>query len=343
MNGKTKVSIYGASGFTGRELVRILSRHGKVEIDHLFSRTYAGQDIADIHPSLRGVVSRVFTAPSENEIPDSSDIFFLALPHTKSIRYISEIVKKNKLAIDLSADYRFFKKEEYEKWYGIVHEDEENLKKAVYGIPEINRAQVQKSSLIANPGCYATAVILSLYPLLKEKVIAGTVYVDAKSGISGAGKKLDQEYLFSKRYENITPYKVNSHRHMGEITSFLSSATGEKWTSLVFCPHLIPIERGILSDAYTKVNQGLTEEDLRGIYRKYYGGERFVNIYPEGKFPSTKEADSTNNCNIGLKLQEETGELVVISSIDNLVKGASGQAVQNMNLAMGFDEASGLV
>ncbi len=334
MSEKIKVSVIGASGFTGRELLRLLSKHEKVKLDILFSRTYAGRDIADIHPSLKGIISKTVS----DDIPQSNDVVFLALPHTKSLKFVPQLIKNNRLVIDLSADYRFKDIENYKKWYGIEHGDEENLKKAVYGIPEINRNEIKNAALIANPGCYATAVILSVYPLLKEGMINSTVYVDAKSGISGAGKKLDSEYLFTKRYENITPYKVNSHRHMGEIMEFLN----EKKINLVFCPHLIPVNRGILSNTYTKINKNLNIEDIRNIFLKYYENEHFINICNPDVFPEISEVNFTNNCNIGISFNHETGDIVVISAIDNLIKGASGQAVQNMNIVLGFEETSGL-
>jgi N-acetyl-gamma-glutamyl-phosphate reductase len=355
MNNKIKVSILGASGFTGRELIKILVRHPYVDIDKLYSRSYEGEDISDVHTSLKGIVSEKLIKPSPGSISADSDVFFLALPHTKSMEYITALSGSDRLIIDLSADYRFSSPENYERYYGTKHLDPEGLKKAVYGIPEINREQIKGAKLIANPGCYATAVILAAYPLVIEKMLESSVYVDAKSGISGAGKKLNSEYLFSKRYENITPYKVNSHRHMGEIIEYLSMVTDKPWDSLVFCPHLMPVERGILANLYAKIADNLKEEDLRLIYRKHYGRnsdrnsdrnfgrKEFINILDEGMFPQTKDVVHTNNCNIGIKYAPRTGDIVVISAIDNLIKGASGQAVQNMNVALEYEETLGLV
>ncbi|MEA3506741.1 MAG: N-acetyl-gamma-glutamyl-phosphate reductase [Elusimicrobiota bacterium] len=343
MKKSIKVSVLGATGFTGRELLKILVKHSYVEIDELYSRSHAGKEIADIHTSLTGTVSKKLIEPSPEKISPESDVIFLALPHTKSMEYISALASPGRLIIDLSADYRFSLPENYKKYYGVRHRDPEGLKKAVYGIPEINRSRIEGAELIANPGCYATAVILAVYPLLAEKMLVSPVYVDAKSGISGAGKKLSNEFLFSRRYENITPYKVNSHRHMGEIIEYLGMVTGSPWDSLVFCPHLMPVERGILANHYGRAAENLNGEDIRGAYRKYYSGEKFINIHKPGTFPQTKDVVHTNNCSIGISFTEKTGDIIVISAIDNLVKGASGQAVQNMNVALGYEETLGLV
>ncbi|MBN2406549.1 MAG: N-acetyl-gamma-glutamyl-phosphate reductase [Elusimicrobia bacterium] len=342
MNTKKKTAVVGASGFTGRELVRLIARHPGLEISSMHSKSFAGQEISDIHPSLKGIVSGKLQPVSVEGIC-GADVVFLALPHTSSLEYIPQIIDKVELVVDLSADYRFSDPLEYKKWYNVDHKDTENLKRAVYGIPEINRGELKGAKLIANPGCYATSVILAVYPLLKEGLVSDTVYVDAKSGISGAGKKLDAEYLFSKRYESITPYKVDSHRHMGEIICFLDKVVGTDWNSLVFCPHLIPIERGILANLYIKLNTSLKQEDLRNVFLKYYRDEHFINVLEENVFPETKEVGFTNNCNIGVKSGSTGKDAIVISAIDNLIKGASGQALQNMNAVLGFPETAGLV
>jgi N-acetyl-gamma-glutamyl-phosphate reductase len=344
MNEKIKVSVIGASGFTGKELVRLLSGHKYVEIDSLLSRSFAGKDINDIHPSLKGTISKELKDVSIDNISDDCNVVFLALPHTKSFEYVPQLLKDDRVVIDLSADYRFSSREGYEKWYEVEHTDSDNIKNAVYGIPEINREDIKGSKLIANPGCYATSAILALYPLLKEGIVDKDVFVDAKSGISGAGKKLNSEFLYSKRYENLTPYKVNSHRHMGEIEDFLSKQINHNWESLVFCPHLIPMYRGILANTYAKVTKkDVTYEQIKKLYIKYYGNENFINIKEENEFPEVQEVNMTNNCNIGIQYDHKSGGVIVISAIDNLVKGASGQAIQNMNVVMGFDEKEGLI
>ncbi len=343
MSNKIKVSVIGASGYTGKELVSILAGHEKIEINALLSRSYAGKNISELHPPLKGKISMVLSGASIRDVPSSTEVVFLALPHTKSMKYVPELLKRDMLVIDLSADYRFKNINSYNSWYGVKHSDTKNIKEAVFGLPEVNREKIKEASLIANPGCYATAVILSLYPLLMEGILKSSVFIDAKSGISGAGKKLDDMYLFTNRYENLTPYNVNSHRHMGEIIDFLSTAAGEKWDSLVFCPHLIPVERGILANLYAKVKKGFDGSKIREIYLKYYGDEHFISICEEGNFPNLKEVNLTNNCSIGIKYCRDTRSLIVISAIDNLVKGASGQAVQNMNIALGFKETLGLI
>ncbi|MGM0568846.1 MAG: N-acetyl-gamma-glutamyl-phosphate reductase, partial [Elusimicrobiota bacterium] len=230
MNKNIAVSIYGATGFTGRELLKILCRHKGVHIDKLYSRSYAGSRISDIFPALKGVIDKKLSSPDPEKVPLNSDAVFLALPHMKSMEYVPRLRDKGILTVDMSADYRFSDWGAYEKEYGCRHTDRENIKKAVYGLSEINRESIREASLIANPGCYATALILALYPLLKKKLLIGPAYADAKSGISGAGKKLHENFLFASRNENLTPYKVNTHRHRGEVKEFLSGACSGRWS-----------------------------------------------------------------------------------------------------------------
>lgn len=340
MSKKIKVSVIGASGFTGKELVKLLLNHSLVEVDNIYSVNYAGMDISNLHTSLKGVISKTLLDPAKNEIPDDNRVIFLALPHTKSMEYVKKLVKKDCIIVDLSADYRFKDPRVYEEYYEVKHMDPENLKQAVYGIPEINREEIKNAKIIGNPGCYATAVSILLYPLLKEGIVESTVFIDAKSGISGAGKKLESEYLFQKRNENVTPYKVNEHRHMGEIIHFMQNIADSSWNSLVFCPHLIPSDRGILVNLYVTIKKDL---NMTEIYNKYYSEEHFINICDENIYPSLLDVNYTNNCNIGIKYDKKSGVLIAISAIDNLIKGASGQAVQNMNLILGYDEKEGLI
>ncbi len=337
---KYSVSVIGASGMTGGELLRILLRHPDVEIKDLFSRSAAGRCISDIHSFLRGTLSRKLKNPDPSGIPPA-DIIFLALPHTAAMEYVPASLRSARLVIDLSADYRFRSPEEYLKWYSKEHSDKENLDKAVYGIPEINRKDISGASLVANPGCYATAAILALYPLLKEGVLYGPVFIDAKSGISGAGKKLSPELLFINRFGNLTPYNVNRHRHMGEIISFLDAQTGRNPDGLVFCPHLVPVERGILSNLYVSTKKPLKSGELAEIFRSCYREEEFIYLCGEGEYPQLSDVSTTNMCFIGTS-DSGNNSALVISAIDNLVKGASGQAVQNMNAALGIEENLGL-
>jgi len=343
MNKKITTSVIGASGFTGRELVRLLSGHPEVEIKALYSRTYKGSDINEVHPELKGVLSCVLQDPEPGMIPPDSNVVFLAMPHTKAAQYAAPIIKVGLTVIDLSADYRFKSAENYSRWYDAEHPDAQNLQDAVYGIPEINRASLKDARLIANPGCYATSVILALYPLVAENLIAGPVYADSKSGISGAGRKVEEIYTYIQRNENLTPYKVNEHRHMGEISEFLQSLTEEQFGPLIFCPHLVPMDRGILSNMYLKLKGVPDSGSIADLYSKYYSKERFIDLKPAGTYPQTKDVVNTNNCAIGFKYEPASGTLIVISAIDNLLKGASGQAIQNMNAAMGIAEEKGLL
>ncbi|MFW6134354.1 MAG: N-acetyl-gamma-glutamyl-phosphate reductase [Elusimicrobiota bacterium] len=338
-----KAAVIGATGITGGELIRILISHRGVELNGLLSKSSSGKNINEIHPWLKGRLSQELVESAPDNVPTDTDVVFLALPHTKSIEYVCELMKRDKIVIDLSADYRLKDARAYKKWYKVEHNDTENLKKSVYGIPEIYRKQIKQASLIANPGCYATAVILSLYPLFKDNIVDGEIFVDAKTGISGAGKKLDKSYLFYNRYENTTPYNVNNHRHIEEIKTILKSQSQDSWKGMVFCPQMVPMERGILICAYAKVKSGINKDDIKNSFFDAYSEENFVNVYEEGKFPQTKEVVYTNNCNIGYKFFPESGSLIVIGAIDNLVKGASGQAVQNMNVLLGLNENEGLV
>ncbi|MFC2048600.1 N-acetyl-gamma-glutamyl-phosphate reductase [Elusimicrobiota bacterium] len=342
MNKRLKVSIIGATGFTGRELLRILVKHPNVEVGDLYSVSYHGKRIEDLHPVIKGSISRELKNPETEELAGDSDAVFLALPHTKGFKYVKSLHGKTGVIIDLSADYRFKDPEEYEKWYEVDHADRENLINSVYGIPEINRNDIPNKTIIANPGCYATSVILGLYPLLKERLIENSVYVDAKSGISGAGKKLDDLYLFYNRSENLTPYNVNNHRHMGEILCFLEEQTGKNISdSFSFCPQLLPLDRGILSNIYTKLNEKISSSELMEIFSKYYADERFINLKAPGDYPDIKEVSNTNNCAISAISNEKTGDVIIFSALDNLIKGAAGQAVQNMNLVLGLPEGAG--
>ncbi|NLB35049.1 MAG: N-acetyl-gamma-glutamyl-phosphate reductase, partial [Elusimicrobia bacterium] len=287
-------------------------------------------------------VSSVMKHPTPETI-ESADVIFLALPHTQSAAYMPNAVKKAPLVVDLSADYRFSSYKLYEEIYGVKHTDPERVLDTPYGLPEINREDVKGASVIANPGCYATATILALYPLVDAGLIDGRVFVDAKSGISGAGKKLGDAYLFINCNENLTPYNVNKHRHMGEIVEFLKTTTGSFWDKLVFCPQLLPLYRGMMICAYTDLSKKMSDGDVRAIYEKYYSGEPFIDIKAPGVYPQISDVAGTNNCSIGIELSSDGESVTVMCAIDNLVKGASGQAVQNMNIALGLDETQGLV
>ncbi len=274
---------------------------------------------------------------------DEADFFFLSLPHTVSMKVAPFLLSRGKRVVDLSADYRLRSKETYQKYYGVAHEDAANLKNAVYGLPELNRDVIPQARLVANPGCYPTAILLGLLPLLKKKLAwEGTAVFDAKSGLTGAGRKTAESVRRSDpARENFKAYRVLAHQHAPELEQILGEA-GLPNRAFVFVPHLLPLERGILTTIYLKLKGGMTREAFFSLYEKGLEGERFVRLKPLGSFPDLKDAYKTNDCILGLQHDEKTGYSVIVSVIDNLVKGAAGQAVQNMNLMCGFAESEGL-
>jgi N-acetyl-gamma-glutamyl-phosphate reductase len=339
-----KISIVGASGYTGKELIKILLNHHLVSISHITSESNSGSKLEDVHPEFRNMTNLVFEKYNLEKIVKDSDIVFLALPHGKSIDIAGQLLKHKKMVIDLSADFRIKDSVMYEKWYKVKHTQKNILEKAVYGLPELYRDKIKKAELIANPGCYATSIILALYPLIKENLInINSIVVDSKSGVSGAGKKLDSMYLYNSANENFLPYSVGSHRHTPEIEQILTQESKNN-VSITFVPHLTPMYRGIVSDIYADLkDKKMDTEKIYKIYQKYYIKEKFVRLLPIGTYPAVKNVCCTNFCDIGLSVMKNTNKVVVISSIDNLVKGASGQAVQNMNIMCNFDEKMGLL
>ena len=332
------VSIIGASGYTGKELIKFLLRHPMVQITHITSDNNAGKKLGDLHPELRGKSELVFEAYDWAKIKQDTDIVFLALPHATAMNFAAEAIADGKIVIDLSADFRIKNADVYEKWYKTKHLHLDLLAEAIFGLPEICRDKIKNARLIANPGCYATSMILPLYPLLKENLIdAENIIVDSKSGVSGAGKKLDNMYLYNEQNENFLPYNPGKHRHIPEVVEVLNFTSGKE-INLTFVPHLTPMTRGIVSTIYTTPTKKLNYSDIKNVYEKYYGKEYFVRILPEGIYPSAKGVAYSNFCDIGFTYLEESNKLVVVSALDNLVKGASGQAVQNMNVILGLDE-----
>ncbi len=338
---KIKVAIIGATGYTGRELIKILLNHPNIQITNLVSRSFPGVEISKIHKELVGRFDKRCEALNIGKITKNADIAFLALPHGLSQDLVPGFLKRGCRIIDLSADFRLKDKSLYNKWYNLKHKYPNLLKKALYGLPEIYNKRERdrifpQKELIANPGCYATSMILALAPISLAKWIHGEVYIDAKSGVSGAGRKLELPYHFPECNENLTPYKVASHRHTPEVEEVL------KEISIVFVPHLVPINRGILSTAYIKLKKSATIKKVYNLYKDYYKESFFVRIMKPGEFPQIKNVFNTNYCDIGFALTGKMDTLIVISAIDNLIKGASGQAVQNMNLMLGFDERTAL-
>lgn len=341
MAAAVKVGIIGASGYTGQELVRILTAHPKVEITVATSERFAGSAIDEIFPSLRGIIELRLSKLSVQQVVRESDFVFTALPHGESMEVVSECFKGEKRVVDLSADFRLKDKDLYEQWYG-KHACPDLLSEAIYGLPELYRAEIKKAQLVANPGCYPTAAILALAPLIESGMIAtSSIVVDAKSGVSGAGRNPSMTNLFSEVAEGLKAYAVAQHRHAPEMDQELSVRAGEQ-LHILFVPHLIPINRGILSTCYARVEGEVSTEGGYAVYQKRYKDEPFIRICASGIFPSTTEVRGSNYCDLGVLVDDSSGQLVVISAIDNLVKGASGQAVQNMNIMCNFPETMGL-
>jgi len=340
------VGIIGATGHTGEVLIELLLNHPNVRIMHLFNSGKGGQGaqaISDIFPKFKHRLELVCTKPDWLKIKQDCDLVFLTLPHTVSMKFVPKLLSLGKKVIDLSADYRIINPSVYEKFYKVNHKDKANLRNAVYGLPELYRAKIKTAKLLANPGCYPTSVILALAPLLAVNLVEiNSIIIDAKSGVSGAGKKAGKEFLFSEIQGDFRAYKVNVHQHAPEINQVLSKVSGKK-VDVVFVPHLLPIERGILSTIYLKQAPGakLKVNSLIGLFKKFYKNEPFIRIKPDGVFPRIKDVLKSNFCDIGVKEFGRT--IIVISAIDNLLKGASSQAVQNMNIMYKFPETAGLL
>lgn len=334
-----KVGIIGGSGYTGAELIRLLIRYPKVELKAVTANQYAGVAASDLYPGLKGYYDGKYEVYDPDVIKDGCDFVFLGLPHLESMKVVKELAPSGIMMVDLSADFRFDDHIVYKEVYGADHSCPELLEKAVYGLPEINRSAIKDSGLVANPGCYPTATVLGLYPAAKAGLILDGVTIDAKSGVSGAGRKLSLESHFSTVADGISPYAVSGHRHEPEIKQELNKLADD--IGVVFVPHLVPMNRGILSTMYVKLRERISSDKLRSIYEKAYENETFVQLLESGKYPQTKAVQGTNNCHVALELKGDT--LVIMTAIDNLVKGASGQAIQNMNLMCGFPEEKALV
>lgn len=334
-----KVGIIGATGYTGEELVKILAGHKNVKISALQAIVEKEAPISEIFPHLSGKIELLCKKPNYREAVNSTDLVFLALPHRVSMTVAPLFLKEDKNVIDLSADYRL-DVSEYENWYAAKHKDKANIAKAVYGLPELFRDKVKNAKLIANPGCYPTGALLAIIPLVKNGLInSDTIIIDAKSGATGAGRKAHIALSFSEVNENAKAYKVNEHQHKPEINMVLAKLAGKN-VDVVFTPHLIPVNRGILSTVYMDLESKMDTKQITELYKDFYEEEPFVNVMDEGALPTIRDVQNTNLCNIGVKV---TGDkVIVISCIDNLLKGAAGQAVQNMNIMYGFEEAEGL-
>ena len=327
-----KVGIIGATGYAGGELVRILMGHKEAEIVWYGSRSYIDQKYADVYRNMFQIVDAKCMDDNIEALADQVDVIFTATPQGFLASVINENILGKTKIVDLSADFRIKDVKVYEKWYGIEHKSPQFIEEAVYGLCEVNRDKVKGARLIANPGCYTTCSILTAYPLAKEGIIdMRTLIVDAKSGTSGAGRGAKVPNLFCEVNENMKAYGVASHRHTPEIEEQLGYASGENVT-ISFTPHLVPMNRGILATEYATLKKDVTGEEVKAIYDKYYADEKFVRVLGEGVCPETKWVEGSNYVDIGFKLDPRTNRIVMMGAIDNLVKGAAGQAVQNMNL-----------
>jgi N-acetyl-gamma-glutamyl-phosphate reductase len=337
-----KVAIVGASGYTGLELIRILHTHPEAAVTCVTSEQSAGKRISEVFPSLRDRCDLLLENLEPVRVAENADFIFTALPHKAAMEVVPTFIKLGRRVVDLSADYRLKDAREYACWYE-PHLNPENLKKAVYGLPELRRARIAGADLVANPGCYPTSILLGLAPLLKKKLIdPASIIADSSSGVSGAGRSAKVDNLFCEVNDGFKAYAVGGlHRHIPEIEQELSLMAGKK-VVISFTPHLVPMDRGILSTIYAMPSGSVSTADLLRLYADFYKGEPFVRVLPEGCFPSTAHVRGSNFCDIGLTVDERTGRVIIVSAIDNLVKGASGQAVQNMNIMNGFPENMGL-
>lgn len=339
MAEKIKVAVLGATGYAGIELVRLLTNHPNVSIEILGSQSFKGQKISEVYPNLAGVLDKECSELDLDEVA-KCDVAFCALPHGASKEVIPAILEKGVKVIDLSGDFRYDDVKVYEAWYGEEHCAPELLKESVYGLCELHREKIKSARLIGNPGCYTTCSILGTAPLLANKVVeTKNIIVDAKSGVTGAGRGLKLPQHFCECTESTKAYNIAKHRHTSEIEQELSNIAGEE-IMISFTPHLIPMKRGILATIYANLNGKYSKEDILNMYKEYYKDEKFVRV--KDTLPETKHVAGSNFVDIGLEVDERLGRVVVVSVIDNIVKGAAGQAMQNMNLLFGLEESTGL-
>jgi N-acetyl-gamma-glutamyl-phosphate reductase len=335
-----KIAIIGASGYTGGELLRILAAHPAMTVSVITSREHQGKPLAEVFPHLRGHTGLVFESPDYTSIGNRVDAVFTALPHQASMEAVAELAAFSIPIVDLSADFRFTDPEVYGAHYS-PHTHPNLLAQSVYGLPEVYRDAIRSSNIVGNPGCYPTGAILGLYPLLKESVIDQTVIIDAKSGVSGAGRGPSLSTLYTEISEGLHAYKVGCHRHAPEIQEKLSAIAGTT-VDVTFTPHLIPMNRGILSTIYATLRPAADQSDIHALFSDCYDTEPFIRVLPDGVFPDTAWVRGSNFADIGISVNSDTGKVIVITAIDNLVKGAAGQAVQNMNLLLSLEETAGI-
>jgi N-acetyl-gamma-glutamyl-phosphate reductase len=337
-----KAGVIGATGYAGQELVRILYNHPEVEIKVLSSKNHNNQAYESIYANFNKICELKCEENELETLSNQLDIVFLSLPHGESSKVLTDTILKNVKVIDLSADYRLKSEELYEDWYKIKHNNKDLMNQAIYGLSEWKKKEISESRLIANPGCYPTCALLCLLPLIKEGILEeDNIIIDAKSGVSGAGRSLNLTTHFSECNESVKAYNVTSHRHTPEIEQQLSEINGNE-ISVTFTPHLVPMNRGILCTSYGNLKNSFSYNEIKQIYEKYYQNELFIRLAKKGVFPETKWVKGSNYCDIGFTLNKSARKIIVIGAIDNLVKGAAGQAVQNMNLMFNFEESMGL-
>ena len=337
-----KVGIIGSTGYAGAEIVKLIQNHPEAEVVWFGSKSFEGEPFASVYRNMFELVDEKCLGDNIDELADKVDVIFTATPQGLCSKIINEDVLSKCKVIDLSADFRIKDVETYEKWYGIKHESPEYIEEAVYGLCEINRDKTKDARLIANPGCYTTCSILSIYPLVKEGLIdPKSIIVDAKSGTTGAGRGAKVANLFCEVNENIKAYGVTTHRHTPEIEEQLSYAAG-KSVVINFTPHLVPMQRGILVTAYADLTADVTYDEVKAIYDKYYKDEKFIRVLDKDLCPETRFVANSNYTDINFKIDERTNRIVMMGALDNLVKGAAGQAVQNMNIMFGLPEETGI-
>ncbi|KNZ42711.1 N-acetyl-gamma-glutamyl-phosphate reductase [Acetobacterium bakii] len=337
-----KASVIGGTGYAGQELIRILMRHPDVEIVTVGSRSFAGQKLSDIYGNYTGLTDIRCEAADINILAETSDVVFLALPHGIASKLITEDILKKTKIVDLGADFRLKDVSVYEDWYKTEHFNKSLLKEAVYGLCELHRNDIKKARLISNPGCYTTCSILSLAPLIKNNLIdENSIIIDAKSGVTGAGRGTVLDVMYSECNETVKAYKIGEHRHTPEIEQELHLFNGGDF-KLLFTPHLVPMNRGILALCYANLKKDISVAALQDLYRDFYKDEYFVRLLAGEKLPETRWVKGTNFCDIGLKVDPRTNRVIVVGAIDNLIKGAAGQAVQNMNILFDLNEKTGI-
>ncbi len=337
-----RIGIMGATGYTGIELLKLLQRHPEAEVAWLTSENNAGQRMGKVFPLASALAEMPLCAAADADLA-AVDLAFCCLPHSAAQAPVARARAAGAKVIDLSADYRLHDPAAYQQWYGVPHTEPQLLEEAVYGLPELHRKQIAAANLVANPGCYPTSIILGLAPLARQGWLSGTVIADSKSGISGGGRGPALKFHYPEANENLSPYSIGrSHRHLAEMEQELGNLQAGGWNA-VFSPHLAPMNRGIMSTIYVQWPEGVSPEQLRSVYREMYAGETFVRLLPEGELATVAHTVHSNACAIGLTPVPAAKMLIVTATIDNLIKGASGQAVQNMNLMFGCPETTALL